>query len=669
MTTVKVVNTEKTVKVIDGNLTVRPVNNETLVKIGATGPQGPAGTVLSSKGTWTAQAYSLNDFVAYSGSSYYASQATLSTDVPGSSSKWQLIASKGADSTVPGPAGPAGPKGDTGAPSTVPGPTGAKGDTGEQGQQGNSGVIAVTAPITNTGTSTSANLGITTGTTSGTVAAGNDSRIVGAEQTANKDSANGYAGLDSSGKLNASQLPALAITSVTVVASQAAQLALSAQEGDVAVRSDEGKSYVKNSGSAGTMSDWTLLQTPTDQVLSVNSKTGAVSLTYSDVGAAASSHTHTLSQVTDAGTAAAKNISASGNAGSGEVVMGSDTRLSDARTPTTHTHTVSQITDAGGAASKNVGTTAGTVAAGDDSRITGAAQKASNLSDLASASTARTNLGLGDSATKSVGTTTGTIAAGDDSRITGAAQKASNLSDLASAATARTNLGLGNSATLNTGSTAGTVAAGNDARWTTVTGTAPSSTNPIVDTFAYPFGWQQSATRTDSNLPIRGETMPRILAQSNIALADQGQYLVRFLCTSSGTVNYISAGCQAAGTVSYAHFGIWTDNAGAPNNPSSPVASTSSFSVATGLLTGTLSSGYSLTAGTYYWLGIGTRNTANPSLKGASLLNFMMYPTSANGNLKPQIAMAYTGFTSTGTATWGSTASTTFTAMPWLIAY
>jgi len=48
---------------------------------------------------------------------------------------------------------------------------------------------------------------------------------------------------------------------------------------------------------------------------------------------------------------------------------------------------------------------------------------------------------LGDAAAKNTGTTAGTLAAGDDSRITGAAQKASNLSDLASTATALTNLG------------------------------------------------------------------------------------------------------------------------------------------------------------------------------------------------------------------------------------
>jgi len=64
----------------------------------------------------------------------------------------------------------AGPQGATGA-------TGPKGDTGNTGSQGPSGVIAVTSPITNSGNSTSANIGINVGTTSETVAAGNDSRL------------------------------------------------------------------------------------------------------------------------------------------------------------------------------------------------------------------------------------------------------------------------------------------------------------------------------------------------------------------------------------------------------------------------------------------------------------------------------------------------------------
>jgi len=72
----------------------------------------------------------------------------------------------------------------------------------------------------------------------------------------------------------------VALTTVQAAATQSAQLALTAQEGDVVVRSDENKSYMHNGGSAGTMADYTLLATPTDTVLSVNGATGAVSLTH-----------------------------------------------------------------------------------------------------------------------------------------------------------------------------------------------------------------------------------------------------------------------------------------------------------------------------------------------------------------------------------------------------
>ncbi|MGP9421483.1 gp53-like domain-containing protein [Ewingella sp. AOP9-I1-14] len=96
-----------------------------------------------------------------------------------------------------------------------------------------------------------------------------------------------------------------------------------------------------------------------------------------------------------------------------------------------------------GASILDVGTTAGTVASGNDSRIVGAMQVAQNGGDIQDKATFRENLGLGSSATLPVGTSANTVAAGNDSRITGAAQKSSNLSDLSSSSDARANLGLG----------------------------------------------------------------------------------------------------------------------------------------------------------------------------------------------------------------------------------
>jgi hypothetical protein len=84
---------------------------------------------------------------------------------------------------------------------------------------------------------------------------------------------------------------------------------------------------------------------------------------------------------------------------------------------------------------------------------TASLQKANNLSDLASASTARTNLGLGSAATSAASAFDASGAAA--SAQAASLQKSSNLSDLASASTARTNLGLTAVATASTGNLTG----------------------------------------------------------------------------------------------------------------------------------------------------------------------------------------------------------------------
>lgn len=92
--------------------------------------------------------------------------------------------------------------------------------------------------------------------------------------------------LGTNGKLPTSVMPASAITDTFVVASENAMLALSTAEvGDVAVRTDINKSFILKATPYSTLSNWQELLTPTDAVTSVNSQTGAVVLTASDVGA------------------------------------------------------------------------------------------------------------------------------------------------------------------------------------------------------------------------------------------------------------------------------------------------------------------------------------------------------------------------------------------------
>lgn len=89
--------------------------------------------------------------------------------------------------------------------------------------------------------------------------------------------------LGANGKLADSVIPAVAITETFVVDSQAAMLALNAQTGDVAIRTDTNRSYILQTTPASTLDNWKELLTPTDAVLSVNGKVGTVVLSGSDI--------------------------------------------------------------------------------------------------------------------------------------------------------------------------------------------------------------------------------------------------------------------------------------------------------------------------------------------------------------------------------------------------
>ena len=108
------------------------------------------------------------------------------------------------------------------------------------------------------------------------------------------------------GVVPSSQIPSFTINETYVVSDEAAMLALSANVGDIAIRTDVNRTFILQNTGASTLSNWVELAGAGD-VLSVNGQTGIIVLGYADVGAASTSdprlsdtRTPSASSITDA---------------------------------------------------------------------------------------------------------------------------------------------------------------------------------------------------------------------------------------------------------------------------------------------------------------------------------------------------------------------------------
>jgi hypothetical protein len=118
----------------------------------------------------------------------------------------------------------------------------------------------------------------------GTAATATNSRVMRADYLKQIIQAHAVS-VGDDGKIDPLLIPQQAITDVFEASSDAEMIALSAAHaGDVCIRSDVSKTYILKAAPYSTLGNWVQLPIPQDLVLSVNSKTGAVTLGKGDVG-------------------------------------------------------------------------------------------------------------------------------------------------------------------------------------------------------------------------------------------------------------------------------------------------------------------------------------------------------------------------------------------------
>lgn len=147
------------------------------------------------------------------------------------------------------------------------------------------------------------------------------------EDKSNKNIANGYAGLGADGKLISNQLPAIAITDTYVVNTQASMLALTAETGDVAIRTDLNKSFILQGATASVLANWQELLSPTGGATSVFGRTGSVVANAGDYNTSQVTENTNL-YYTDARVNANANVAANSAARHNPVTIGTANGLS-----------------------------------------------------------------------------------------------------------------------------------------------------------------------------------------------------------------------------------------------------------------------------------------------------------------------------------------------------
>lgn len=181
-----------------------------------------------------------------------------------------------------------------------------------------------------------------------------------------------------------------------------------------------------------------------------------------------------------------------------------------------------------------------------------ALQAANNLSDLASAITARSNLGLGTAATQAA---------------TAFSQVANNLSDLANAGTARGNLGLGSAAVASTSDFASS--------------TAPGSTGELIVNSAGAYATYTALTYDNSARQLQLQSSPGLFNAGLVVwnLANTHKTTIQ----SNATSNYTFNMPPDMGTDGYV---LTTDGISSPGwmPPSVTAASATAFTNKTGAI-------------------------------------------------------------------------------------